>query len=106
MMETRSAKMGLSSKEILAYLQQFDSAEECVVKMNEDVKEFINDVQTLTESIGNLYEASKVALALGGVEVHVEVTGMGEQLYKARIGDASSADALKEMLKKIAEEAS
>ena len=97
-------EMTLSGKELVAYIRQFKNAKEFAEKHKEAIYEFVTDVKTLAASIGNLYEASKVALALGGVVVTVEVTAMGERLFKANIGDESSADKLSKMLKGMADE--
>lgn len=94
-------EMTLSTKELIEYMKRFDNADEFTKGVNEDCHEFVRDVSTLTNSISNLYEASKIALAIGGIVVKIEVTGAGQQLFAGRIGDESSAGEIKEMMKRI-----
>lgn len=99
----KTEELALSGKELVAYLKKYKNGTEFVAGVNEDCREFVKDVETLTNNISNLYEVSKVPLAVAGVVVKVEVIGAGQQLFAARIGDAGSADALKDMMKKMAE---
>lgn len=102
-METKTEKLGLSGSELVAYVKQFKDGEEFATQHTEDIKAFVQDVETLYDSMGNLYEASKVPLALGGIEVKVEVTAMGHPLFQAQLGEDASQDKLVDMIKKIVE---
>lgn len=96
-------QMGISAKELIEYMKKFGNADEFMEGANGCVKEFIRDVATLANNMSNLYEASKIALAMGGVVVKVEVVAGGEQFYKMELGNSDSAEMIQEMLRKIAE---
>lgn len=96
-------QMGISAKELIEYMKKYGNAEEFIEGANGCVKEFIRDVATLAENMSNLYEASKVALAMVGVVVKVEVVAGEEQFYKMELGNSDSAEMVQEMLRKIAE---
>lgn len=100
----KTEEMGISGKELVDYMKKSSNREEFAERCNEDCNEFVKDVETLTNSIGNLYEASKIPLAMGGVVVKVEITGAGKLLFEASIGNAGTSDMIGGMLKRIVEE--
>lgn len=76
----------------------FDSPEEVSKGAIKTLLEFTKDCKTLTESIQSLFINDKVLLTLAGVEVTIEVKGLGNQLMYAKLGSTKNTDELYEAI--------
>lgn len=88
----------ISASDIAEFFMSFDSPEEVSEGTVKTSLEFTKDCKTLTESIQSLFINDKVPLTLAGVEVTIEVKGLGKQLMYAKLGSTKSTDALYEAI--------
>lgn len=97
-MAVESRKMRISGKDVVDFMNSFDSAEEVFEEIESKTKDLAKDVNALVESMASLFEQDALIYGLADVVIKVEMTGLGAEYIKAQIGNSGM---LKHMSKQI-----
>lgn len=96
-MAVNSKTMRITGEDIKDFMNSFDSPEEVLATLENKAEDLARDIDALIKSMGNLFEQDALVYSMADVCIKVEMSGLGQTILKAQIGNPG-------LLKHIAED--
>ena len=96
-MAVNSKTMRITGEDVKNFMNSFDSAAEVVATLEHKANDLAKDVNALVHSMANLFEQDALAYSMADVCIKIEMSGLGQTMFKSQIGNPG-------LLKHVAED--